>query len=310
LSTQYGVARVAKRFIAPLDEVQMTPRIRRREPLPRNSQAVIGVRLEKKRPSRLPKIGAVSSDSSRLGASVCAGPRDNSPQVEIPRQQPRHLLFVRITHWIHAISFLSLLLSGIAILLAYPRFHWGETGTVGTSAFINLPFPFVLELGIRGPGRYLHFLAAWITLFTGLVYVGFGIQSKHLFRDLLPSISHFRWSAVKSVVLDHLRLRRPTDAEAWHYNLIQRMTYLTVIFVLLPFMFWTGLAMSPTFTAVCPIFVASLGGEQSARTLHFLDAVLLLIFLIIHLGMVILAGFGRRCWAMITGHLTTRKKQP
>ena len=256
------------------------------------------------------KVGAVRSDNSRPSRSSDVVHGDNPPAAEGARLRPRHLLFVRITHWIHTISFLSLLLSGIAILLAYPRFHWGETGTVGTSAFINLPFPFVLEVGIRGPGRYLHFLAAWVTLFTGLFYLSLGFWTKHLYRDLVPSISYFRWSAVKSVVLDHLRLRRPTDAEAWHYNLIQRMTYLTVIFVLLPFMFWTGLAMSPTFTAVCPIFVTSLGGEQSARTLHFFDAVLLLIFLIIHLGMVLLAGFGRRCWAMITGRLTTRKKQP
>jgi thiosulfate reductase cytochrome b subunit len=223
---------------------------------------------------------------------------------------PRHFLFVRITHWIHTLCFLSLLLSGVAILLAYPRFHWGETGTVGTPAFINLPFPFVLELGIRGPGRYLHFLAAWVTLFTGIVYVGLGLWSKHFYRDMVPGMSDFRWPAIKKVVIEHLRLKRPTDADAWHYNLIQRLSYLLVIFALLPFMFWTGLAMSPMVTSVLPIFVNSLGGEQSARTLHFFCACLLLLFLIVHVGMVIVAGFGRRCRAMITGNPTSRKTQP
>jgi thiosulfate reductase cytochrome b subunit len=224
------------------------------------------------------------------------------------RELPRHPLFVRITHWLHALTFISLVLSGTAILLAYPRFHWGETGTVGTPAIINLPFPFVLELGIRGPGRYLHFLAAWATLFTGILYVGLGLPSKHFFRDLIPTLSQLRWPAIKGVLIDHLRLKRPTDAEAQQYNLMQRLSYLIVIFVLLPFMFWSGLAMSPSVTSVLPVLVTSLGGEQTARTLHFFDAVLLLLFLVVHVSMVILAGFGRRCRAMITGYPTPRKK--
>jgi thiosulfate reductase cytochrome b subunit len=270
-------------------------------------QANTGVRLMRRR-LRSRKAGAASEGRSRLGAPACAQDGDHPPADNGTPLLSRHLLFVRITHWIQTFSFVSLLLSGIAILLAYPRLHWGETGTRGTPAFINLPFPFVLDLGIRGPGRYLHFLAAWITLFTGLVYVSLGLRSKHLLRELFPRRSDLRWSAVKSVVSDHLRLKRPTEAEAWHYNLIQRMTYLIVVFLLFPFMFWTGLAMSPTFTSVFPIFVTSLGGEQTARTLHFFDAVLLLLFLVIHVGMVIVAGFGRRCWAMITGHLIPRKK--
>jgi thiosulfate reductase cytochrome b subunit len=244
----------------------------------------------------------------RIRARVLSFGRSRLEESTSAKGLPRHLLFVRITHWIHSLSFISLLVSGIAILLAYPRFHWGETGTVGTPAIINLPFPFVLELGIRGPGRYLHFLAAWVTLFTGLVYVGLGLQSKHFYRDLVPEVSQLRWPAIKRVLMDHLQLRRPTETETSHYNLLQRLSYLIVIFVLLPFMFWSGLAMSPTVTSVLPILVTSLGGEQSARTLHFFDAVLLLLFLIVHVGMVIVAGFGRLCWAMITSYPISRKK--
>lgn len=221
---------------------------------------------------------------------------------------PRHSLVVRITHWIHAASFLSFVLSGIAILLAYPRLHWGETGTVGAPSFIDLPLPFVLELGIRGPGRYLHFLAAWVTLFCGLFYVISGLYSRHFYRNLLPRVSDFRWTVFRKVLLEHLRFKRPTAEEAWNYNLFQRISYLAVVFLLLPFMFVSGLAMSPSVTSVLPIFVNTFGGHQTARTLHFFAAVLLVLFLIVHVGMVIVAGFWRRTRAMITGYQASRKK--
>ena len=87
-------------------------------------------------------------------------------------EAPRHSALVRVTHWISSLSFLVLVLSGVAILLAHPRLYWGETGAVGGPSLIDLPLPFVLDVPIRGPGRYLHFLAAWVTVFTGLVYVG------------------------------------------------------------------------------------------------------------------------------------------
>jgi cytochrome b subunit of formate dehydrogenase len=82
---------------------------------------------------------------------------------------PRHSALVRVTHWIHTLSFIALALSGIAILLAHPRLYWGETGAVGTPSLIDLPFPFVLELQIRGPGRYLHFLSAWVCVLTRIL---------------------------------------------------------------------------------------------------------------------------------------------
>jgi hypothetical protein len=87
----------------------------------------------------------------------------------VTREAPRHTLLVRITHWINAAAFIAFVLSGSAILLAYPRLHWGWVGAVGMPAVIDLPLPFVLELGIRGPGRYLHFLTAWVCLFNGLI---------------------------------------------------------------------------------------------------------------------------------------------
>src|SRR6266567_207316 len=77
-------------------------------------------------------------------------------------ETPRHSAVVRVTHWITAFSVFALLLSGIAILLAHPRLYWGETGAREGPSLFDLPLPFVLEVPIRGPGRYLHFLAAWV----------------------------------------------------------------------------------------------------------------------------------------------------
>jgi thiosulfate reductase cytochrome b subunit len=98
-----------------------------------------------------------------------------------------------------------------------------------------------------------------------------------------------------------LRFERPTSAEAWSYNLLQRLAYLFVIFILFPLVMWTGLAMSPAFVSAFPATVNLLGGQQSARTLHFFVSVSLLIFLLVHVMMVFLAGFRSRMRAMITG---------
>src|SRR5213594_5052247 len=83
---------------------------------------------------------------------------------------PRHSALVRVTHWIHTLSFIALVLSGIAILLAHPRLYWGETGAVGTPSLIDLPLPFVLT-GQSGWGRYLHFLSAWVLVVSGTAYL-------------------------------------------------------------------------------------------------------------------------------------------
>ena len=97
---------------------------------------------------------------------------------------PRHSATVRITHWITAVSFVALLISGIAILIAHPRLYWGETGAVGTPSLIDLPIPFMI--GHSGWGRYLHFLSAWVLVFAGAIYVISGFLGQHFRKDLLP----------------------------------------------------------------------------------------------------------------------------
>lgn len=225
------------------------------------------------------------------------------------RESVRHSALVRFTHWINTIAFIGLLLSGIPILLAHPRLYWGETGAVGGPSLVDLPLPFVLDIPMRGPGRYLHFLFAWVFVLNGLLYVVSGVVSRHFFRELVPRGSHLTWSSIRGVVSNHLHLRRPSDSEAHTYNGMQRLSYLGVVFVLSPLIIITGLAMSPSIVSVFPWIVTVFGGQQSARTLHFVIACLLVAFLFVHIALVCLAGFWKRTRAMITGHLLPGKER-
>lgn len=197
---------------------------------------------------------------------------------------PRHSAIVRVTHWINALSFAGLLISGVAILLAHPRFYWGETGGMGVPSVLDLPLPF-MKGGPSGWGRNLHFLSAWVGVLNGLLYVLSGFLTQHFRKDLLPAE------------------RERTGAETnLAYSLIQRLTYLGVVFGLFPLIIWTGFAMSPAITSVFPAVVNVLGGQQTARTLHFFAADFLVLFLLVHIAMVWAAGFTSRVQAMITGH--------
>ena len=186
---------------------------------------------------------------------------------------PRHIALVRVTHWIIVLSAVGLLVSGIGILVGHPRLYWGETGSLATPSLIDLPIPFII-----GPSvwyRPYHFFFAWILVLTGLVYMIGGFIKRHF---------------------------RPASTDAAStYNLGQRLTYLAVVFVLFPAFLWTGLGMSFGMTSEFPFLATALGGHQSARTLHFVCVVLLLLFVAVHLLMIYLAGFWRTVRGMITG---------
>src|SRR5204862_6228280 len=129
--------------------------------------------------------------------------------------------------------------------------------------------------------------------------------TRHFGKNLLPGRADLSWRALSIRIADHLRFKRPDAVEAWSYNAPQRLTYLFVIFVLFPLVIWTGLAMSPAIASAFPAAVTVLGGQQSARTIHFFVSVFLFGFLLVHVGMVILAGFRKRMRAMITGRAAT-----
>jgi len=236
---------------------------------------------------------------------------DRLPAVAARTDAPRHAALVRLTHWLTTGCFFALLVSGLEIVVSHPRFYWGETGNVLTPALFSLPIPssratvptgygYVLP-DQNGWSRYLHFEAAWVLVLTAGLYVTWGISSGHFRRNLLPAASDRSLRAFSRAVGRHLRFVRPVAAEEWSYNLVQRLAYILVIFVLFPLVIWTGLAMSPAFVSAVPSTVTILGGRQSARTLHFLVSVSLVAFLLVHVAMVWFAGFGTRVRAMITG---------
>jgi thiosulfate reductase cytochrome b subunit len=230
--------------------------------------------------------------------------------------QPRHSLLVRVTHWLTAIAFFALLVTGLELVVSHPRFYWGETGNVNTEPLFKIHIPSSRRLVPTGYGymlpdqngwsRYLHFQSAWLLVLTGLVYVGVGWSRGHFRRELFPARSDLSAKRLMNSIGEHIRFQRPGAEEAWSYNVLQRLAYLVIIFVGFPLIIWTGLAMSPSFVSVFPAAVNILGGQQSARTLHFFLTCALVLFLVVHVAMIFLAGFWSRVWAMITGRAAAR----
>ena len=211
---------------------------------------------------------------------------------------PAHPVLVRLTHWTTAAATIALIASGVAILLAHPRLYWGEVGSVETAFLIDLPIPFVF--GHSGWGRYLHFLAAWVAVASGIVYVVYAATTHHVRDRLLPSLADLEASRVKTALADHLRFRHGS-VQPGSYNVLQRLSYAGVVFVLGPLVLLSGLAFSPALTSRVPALVNVFGGQQSARTVHFFAAAGVVIFLVAHLVMVCVTGFRRQIRAMITG---------
>jgi len=253
-----------------------------------------------------------------MNASVPIGDavsRPSATSVEpVAVGQKRHAALVRVTHWLTTLAFLALLLSGGEIVFSHPRFYWGETGNVNMHPWLNLHVPSSRDTVPTGYGyvlpdqngwsRYLHFQAAWLAVATGLLYVLWGIFNGHFRKNLVPAPGDMTSKRLGASIREHLRFKRPGPGEAWSYNVLQRLSYLLVVFLLFPLMIWTGLAMSFGFDSAFPLAVRLLGGHQTARSLHFLVTILLVLFLLVHVVMIVVAGFRARMRAMITGRAT------
>jgi thiosulfate reductase cytochrome b subunit len=251
----------------------------------------------------------------------------------------RHSVLVRVTHWINVICLTLLLMSGLQIFNAHSALYWGRISDfakpilamnavqkdgkpTGVTTVFGHSFDTTGVLGLSGPtdnqrergfpswitlpgyqdlatGRRWHFFLAWIFVVNGLVYLLAGLLRGHVWRDLVPSLSGLRH--IGRAILDHARLRFPKGEEAMSYNVLQQLTYLAVIFVVLPVLVLAGLTMSPGLDAAFPWLTTLFGGRQSARTVHFIMASLLVLFVLVHVVMVVLSGLWNNMRSMITG---------
>ena len=258
-----------------------------------------------------------------------------------PRRETiyRHTVLVRLTHWINALVIAVMIGSGLNIFNAHPRLYWGRTGTWGDPALFSLdaemtpggprgvtqigPFHFDTTgwLGVSSAGgeaaqrgwpawitipggqdladaRHWHFLFAWLLVANGLAYLVWSLWIRHIQRDLWPTLGDLR--AIPRSVWDHVRLRHPTGEAAKRYNVLQRLAYLGLI-AAVTLMVLTGLTMSPGIDTAFHGLLDVFGGRQSARTLHFVCASFIVLFIVVHLAEVVLAGPINEIRSMLTG---------
>ena len=241
---------------------------------------------------------------------------------------------VRLWHWINALTVIVMLMSGLMIFNAHPSLYWGQygadndtpwleigadgsagflriggvtiptTGVLGMSGGVQIAFPPLVTIpssyDLAG-ARQWHFAFAWLLVVPGILFWIWGVASRHFQRDLAPTRAELHPASLWQDIRNHARLRFHTGEAARHYNILQKLSYLGVIFGLLPAMVLTGLTMSPAMDAAWPWLLNLFGGRQSARSIHFICAALLVGFILVHLLMVLLAGPVNELRSIITG---------
>jgi len=224
----------------------------------------------------------------------------------------RHSPAVRVMHWINVVAVVALLMSGLQIFNAHPALYWGKSSYTGAGP-IFAPGPFPGWITLPGTqwlamGRRWHFFFAWVLVANGIAYVAYAIASRHLARDLWPRRGE--WRVIGASVRDHVRLRHPAGEAAKRYNVLQKLAYLGVVFVLFPFLVLMGLGMSPALDTVLPGWVDFLGGRQSVRTLHFAAAMLVVAFAAVHVFEVVVTGAWNNLRSMVTGRYRVPRETP
>lgn len=214
----------------------------------------------------------------------------------------RHALTTRIWHWLNAVAFVVLFMSGLNISNAHRHLYWGDYGYDPADAWLSvMRFPAWTTIPQRydlAEARDWHNLTAWVLALGLLLWWLASVANRHFIRDIATAPRDWSPGALAREIRNHLRLNFQATGG---YNPLQRIAYGVVLGVLLPIMVVTGLAISPGFEPVAPWLIDLLGGRQSARSLHFIAAWALFGFLVIHLAMVLLSGPIRQIGAMFTG---------
>lgn len=264
---------------------------------------------------------------------------DVDPSPTPPPRVYRHRLPTRLWHWLNAVTLLVLLMSGLMIFNAHPRLYWGEYGAnndpawlaIGStpdSGYLRIGWFRVDTTGVLGrwtnaegvektwafpgwatiptsynlaDGRRWHLFFAWVLAISLTLYMLWTAIGGHLKKDL--HVRRAEWSPrhIWHDIKDHARLRFPRGEAAARYGILQKLSYIGVIFILLPLMIATGLTMSPGINAGAPWLLDLFGGRQSARSIHFIAAWALVAFFIVHILMVLLAGPVNEVRSMVTG---------
>jgi thiosulfate reductase cytochrome b subunit len=265
----------------------------------------------------------------------------DSGGIELGRAQlvKRHRLSTRIWHWVNAVAVFVMLMSGLMIFNAHPRLYWGHyganadpawlaIGATQTQGFLEIGGWRVETTGVLGrwrddagnaqtrafPGwatipssynlagaRRWHLAFAWLLTIGLIFYCVITLFNRHLGRDLLPRLCELSPRHLWQEVRDHALLRFPQGDAALHYNALQKIAYASVLLLILPLLVLTGLAMSPAMNASWPWLLDLFAGRQSARSIHFICAAAIALFILVHLVMVLLAGPWNHVRAMITG---------
>ena len=220
----------------------------------------------------------------------------------------RHKLPTRVWHWINAVTIFVMIGSGLTISNAHPHLYWGVYGSnFDTSWFdpprfpgwITIPASYNLALA-----RRWHLLFALVLAFNLLWFMAASLWNRHFAHDLRVRATEVRPAHVLADVRDHLAFRFHDPANPAAFNLLQKLAYALAIFVLLPLMIATGLALSPGWNAGAPWLLDLFGGRASARSIHFVACWAVVAFVVVHLVLVILAGPWREVKSMLTGRVT------
>ncbi len=222
-----------------------------------------------------------------------------------PRGIYRHLLATRIWHWVNAVTVFVMIGSGLMIFNAHPRLYWGQYGANFDSAWLQLPrFPGWATIpstySLAG-GRHWHLFFAPILAFGLLAFMIASLLDRHFQTRLRIRRGELAPRHLLADLKAHLAFRFHDPADPAAFNIFQKLSYVGVIFVLLPLLIFTGLALSPGMDAAWPWLTDIFGGRQSARSLHFIAMALLTFFIVVHLTLVILAGPIEEVRSMVTG---------
>ena len=240
-----------------------------------------------------------SAGESRIGDQLQGG--------ELVR---RHALATRLWHWTNALCILIMLMSGLMILNAHPRLYWGAYGSEHDAAWLVLAaledtaFPGWMTIPSHyslADARLWHFAFAWLFVLAFTGYLVWGLLRGHIARRVHITLREWSPRHILHDIVEHAQLRFPTGAAALDYNVLQKLAYGGVLFVLLPAIILSGLAMSPALNAGFPWLIDLFGGRQSARSIHFLAVAGLVLFFVVHIAMVVLAGPINEIRSMLTG---------